>query len=54
MRSRPFPLGLAVGLFKSPDDVRRVWREDRTFQPKLDVGKRAAKLERWRRAVAKA
>ena len=46
--------GLAVGVFKSKDDVRRVWREDRTFRPTMTSSAREAKLAIWARAVARA
>jgi glycerol kinase len=46
--------GLAVGVFASKDEVRRVWREDRTFRPGLTEAARHKKLSTWQRAVARA
>lgn len=46
--------GLAVGLFKEREDLRKVWREDRTFEPKIDDAARARMLSKWERAVARA
>jgi glycerol kinase len=46
--------GLAVGVFKSKDDVRRVWREDKTFKPAMTPAAREKKLAIWSKAVARA
>jgi glycerol kinase len=46
--------GLAVGVFKSKDDVRRVWQEDRVFMPAMPPAVRDRKLATWSRAVARA
>ncbi len=46
--------GLAVSVFKHQDEVRSVWREDKTFAPKMSDAARAAKLARWASAVGRA
>ena len=46
--------GLAVGVFTSKDDVKRVWREDQTFRPQMTPAERERKLGVWSRAVARA
>ena len=46
--------GLAAGVFASKDELKRVWREDRTFKPQLAVADRARKLGVWSRAVGRA
>jgi glycerol kinase len=46
--------GLAVGVFPSPDDVRRVWAQDRVFEPAMTPDARATKLAIWERSVARA
>jgi glycerol kinase len=46
--------GLAVGLFGNRDDVRRVWREDRTFSPAMEPATRQRMIARWHHAVARA
>ncbi len=46
--------GLAVGVFKSKDDVRRVWREQATFSPSMPAAARDKKLATWARAVGRA
>ena len=45
--------GLAVGVFSSKDDVRRVWREDCVFLPTMTSAARDKKLATWNRAVAR-
>jgi len=45
--------GLAVG-FWSPDTIDAQWEADRTFEPRLSVDERAAKIALWRRAVERA
>ena len=49
-----FLAGLAVGLWDGLDDLRRAWREDRTFTPQMDEDLRRGYIERWLAAVAKA
>ncbi|MDP3154660.1 MAG: glycerol kinase GlpK [Archangium sp.] len=46
--------GLGVGFWKSADDVRRVWRADKVFKPKMSEGERAQHLGKWREAVKRA
>jgi glycerol kinase len=46
-----FLAGLAVGLYPSPLEIARLWRCERRFDPRLDPGTRARRLEGWRRAV---
>jgi glycerol kinase len=46
--------GLAVGMFGHPDDVKKVWREDATFTPKMDASTRDRMLAKWQRAVERA
>lgn len=46
--------GLGVGFWKSPDDVRRVWKADKVFKPKMSEGDRAQHLGKWRDAVKRA
>ena len=45
------PAGLGVGLWKSESDIRRVWRAQRVFEPKLRD--RSERLRLWREAVAR-
>lgn len=49
-----FLAGLAVGFWKSPEDIRRAWRADRIFKPTMSAEVRARHLEKWRDAVKRA
>ena len=46
-----YAAGLARGVFASTDDLRRLWRADRTFEPAWEAGRREAALAGWKRAV---
>lgn len=46
--------GLGIGLWKSEDDVRRQWREERRFVPRPSRLKLDEMIGRWRASVAKA
>lgn len=46
--------GLAIQMFGHPDDVRKVWREDKVFQPKMSDEDRERHLKKWERAVERA
>jgi glycerol kinase len=46
--------GLAIGFWKSEDEIDAQWVADRTFTPNMTEGARAAKLDAWRRAVERA
>jgi len=45
--------GLAVDFWKSLDEVRRSWREERRFEPKIKDSERDAILSRWQEAISK-
>ncbi|MGQ0550795.1 MAG: glycerol kinase GlpK, partial [Armatimonadota bacterium] len=46
-----YAAGLATGAFGSTDELRRLWKADRTFEPAWDDGRRQAALSGWKRAV---
>ena len=46
--------GLGVGFWKSADEVRKVWKADKVFKPKMNEGERAQHLGKWREAVKRA
>jgi glycerol kinase len=46
-----FLAGLASGVWGSREEVRRVWRPDRRFTPRMKPTDREAMLARWRAAV---
>lgn len=45
--------GLGVGFFDGYEDIRRIWREDRRFQPDMDDATRAAHLSRWQEGLSR-
>ncbi|HTJ47392.1 MAG TPA: glycerol kinase GlpK [Kofleriaceae bacterium] len=49
-----FLAGLGAGVWKSKDEIRRTWRENRRFRPTSDRARVAEHLARWDTAVAKA
>jgi glycerol kinase len=46
-----YAAGLATGVYGSPDELRRFWRADRTFEPVWGVDRREQALRGWKRAV---
>jgi glycerol kinase len=49
-----FLAGLAAGVWSGRDEIRKVWRTDRRFSPRMRPTEREALLARWRAAVAAA
>jgi len=49
-----FLAGLAVGFWKSKEEIRKAWRRDRRFVPRMAPSERERLLTRWHRAVAMA
>ena len=43
--------GLAVGYWKSEEEIRRNWAIDRIFEPSISEALRREKTEGWNRAV---
>jgi len=46
--------GLAVGVWKSPEDVQAHWQMERVFEPTNDTGKTAGMRALWAKAVERA
>ena len=46
--------GLGVGFWRSPDDIRKAWKADKVFKPKMSSEQRAQHLGKWREAVKRA
>jgi glycerol kinase len=46
-----FLAGLAVGFWPSKDEIRRTWRADKKFTPRMGEKERARHLAKWHRAV---
>jgi glycerol kinase len=53
-RGAAFLAGLAVGMWRSADDVRRAARVDRGFEPRIGEDQRETLYAGWRRAVERA
>lgn len=49
-----FLAGLAVGLWDSKQSIRRVWRQDKRFRPRMKPPVRDQRLAAWQQAVARA
>jgi glycerol kinase len=49
-----YAAGLGLGVYGSPEELRRLWRADRTFEPVWDAGRREEALRGWSRAVDRA
>jgi glycerol kinase len=48
-----YAAGLAVGFYKSTDDLRARWSVDQTWNPSLDEPKRAEMYRLWKKAVTR-
>ncbi|MDW8469210.1 MAG: glycerol kinase GlpK [Burkholderiales bacterium] len=46
--------GLAVDVWKSPEEIAANWRAERTFEPRMSRDEAEARLARWRAAVERA
>jgi glycerol kinase len=49
-----FLAGLATGVWSSKEEIRKAWRRDRAFAPRMRPVEREAMLARWKAAVAAA
>ena len=43
--------GLAIGFWKTEDDLRSNWALDRRFEPMMDGAERAKRRRRWGKAI---
>ncbi|ADO68937.1 glycerol kinase GlpK [Stigmatella aurantiaca] len=46
--------GLGAGVWSSPEAIRRAWKAERTFKPRMKPEVRQRHLEKWKRAVERA
>jgi len=46
--------GLGAGVFASVDEIRKIWKTDKTFRPKFSDEERAERLKRWQLAIRRA
>jgi glycerol kinase len=49
-----FLAGLAVGVWKSRDEIRKTHKIEKRFTPKMPAAAREAMLSRWNRALERA
>ncbi|HEY6147725.1 MAG TPA: FGGY-family carbohydrate kinase, partial [Thermoanaerobaculia bacterium] len=45
--------GMAAGVYRSTDEIARLWREDRVFEPEWSEDRRQSGYAAWKRAVEK-
>jgi hypothetical protein len=48
-----FAAGLAVGIYKSLEEIQSLWSVQQTFTPKMDSKDRAVNFSGWNKAVSK-
>jgi glycerol kinase len=48
-----YAAGLAVGFWKSEDDIRQNWAKDKEWTPSMDEARRASEYANWKKAVTK-
>src|SRR4029078_2342942 len=48
-----YAAGLAVGFWKSEDDIRNNWAESKRWEPQMDEKTRAKLYRKWKKAVTK-
>jgi glycerol kinase len=48
-----YAAGLAVGFWKSEDDIRENWAEDKKWEPQMDSERRSSEYANWKKAVTK-
>jgi len=46
-----YAAGLAVGFWKSENEIRRLWKTDRVFKPRMSKDERESRYGEWKRAV---
>ena len=45
--------GLAIGYWKDLSEIKKKWKADKTFSPKMDETTRQAHLQKWQQAIHK-
>jgi glycerol kinase len=48
-----YAAGLAVGFWKSEDDIRTNWAQDKQWDPSMDDSRRESEYRNWKKAVTK-
>ena len=49
-----FLAGLAVGIWKSKEDILKVWEKDAVFHPEMEEKKRTSLYSMWKKALSRA
>ncbi|GHH58737.1 glycerol kinase GlpK [Lentzea cavernae] len=48
-----YAAGLAVGFWKTEDEIRENWAQDKQWEPQMDASRRASEYANWKKAVSK-
>ncbi|MFD4674168.1 glycerol kinase GlpK [Lentzea sp. NPDC058450] len=48
-----YAAGLAVGFWKTEDDIRDNWAQDKQWEPQMEDSRRASEYANWKKAVSK-
>ncbi|MCG8920962.1 glycerol kinase GlpK [Lentzea sp. CC55] len=48
-----YAAGLAVGFWKTEDDIRENWAQDKQWEPRMDSARRDSEYKNWKKAVTK-
>ncbi|SDJ77414.1 glycerol kinase [Lentzea albidocapillata subsp. violacea] len=48
-----YAAGLAVGFWKTEDEIRENWAQDKQWEPQMDDSRRASEYANWKKAVTK-
>ena len=48
-----FLAGLAVGFWKSTDEIKKIWKLGKKIEPKMSEEIRVEKLKGWKKAVSR-
>jgi glycerol kinase len=46
--------GLGTGVWRNLEEIRKVWKSDRVYKPRMSAADRERHVERWRRALERA
>jgi len=48
-----YAAGLAVGFWKTEDEIRENWAQDKQWEPQMDEARRTSEYANWKKAVSK-
>jgi glycerol kinase len=46
--------GLATGFWSGLDELKHLWKRERTFEPRMNDSERESLIEGWKRAIGRA